>query len=309
MKYLFGPVNSRRLGISLGIDLVPHKTCSLNCVYCECGETTDLTDEIREYVPTAEVLAELDAYLKDEPKLDVLTFSGSGEPTLHSGLGEVIAFIKEKYPQYPVSVLTNGTLLWKEEVRQALLKADTVVPSLDAVTDAAFRKLLRPAPNLDPLKIVDGLVAFRKMYSGKIMLEVFLVPGINDTESELTLLREAALRIEPDLVQLNRLDRPGAVDWIETFPWEEFLRVKDFFYPLPVEIIGKPDPDRRVPASVHERLEMVSAILRRRPSTVEDLSLMLGLRIVEVQKLLYQLEEGGCLLQEEMERGTFYQLR
>ncbi len=309
MKYLFGPVNSRRLGISLGIDLVPHKTCSLDCVYCECGVTTNLTTELREYVPTVEVIDELDKYLKEGPRLDVLTFSGSGEPTLHSGLGEVARFLKERYPQYPLCVLTNGTLLYKKEVRDALMHVDTVVPSLDAVTPGAFKKMCRPAPGLDPEEIVKGLETFKKDYKGRILLEVFLVPGVNDTDEELALLRQAALRIKPDLVQLNRLDRPGTVDWVEPFPWDEFLRVKDFLFPLAVEVIGKPDPNRKVPASVKEQLDMIKSILRRRPSTVEDLAHMLGLRHVEVQKLMRQIENEGTLAREEMERGVFYHLK
>ena len=308
MKYLFGPVNSRRLGISLGIDLVPHKTCSLNCIYCECGATTFLTAELKEYVPVSEVIRELDEFLSQDPDLDVLTFSGSGEPTLHSRIGEIIGYIKKHYPRYPVCVLTNGTLLWKEEVRLALLKADTVVPSLDAVSVKAFKKLNRPAPGLDPAHIVEGLVAFRKEFAGKINLEIFLVPGINDTPEELALIKEAALRIAPDLVQLNRLDRPGAEKGVETFPYEEFLRVTDFLQPLNVEIIGKPDTSRAANATVHEQLQMVRAVLKRRPSTVEDLSLMLGLRPTEVHKLLRHLETEGSLIQREMERGTFYQI-
>ena len=148
MKYLFGPVNSRRLGISLGVDLVPHKTCSLNCVYCECGDTTTLTSAIAEYVPTGDVIAELDGYLSGSPRLDVVTFSGSGEPTLHAGIGKILRHLKERYPQYKVAVLTNGTLLHDPGVRKSIAMADIVVPSLDAVGPEAFARICRPAAGI-----------------------------------------------------------------------------------------------------------------------------------------------------------------
>jgi len=121
MKYLFGPVRSRRLGLSLGVDLLPFKTCSMNCVYCECGPTTSHTSEVREYFPTNDVVRELDAFLATGPDLDVVTFAGSGEPTLHAGLGDLIGFIKTKYPRYRAALLTNGSLFWRDDVRRAVL--------------------------------------------------------------------------------------------------------------------------------------------------------------------------------------------
>jgi len=148
-KHLFGPVPSRRLGISLGIDLVPYKTCTANCVYCECGKTTNLTIERKEYIPTDEILNELDVYLKQAPDLDYITFSGSGEPTLHSKIGEIINFLKKNYPQYKVAVLTNGTLLFHKELRDELKNADIIKPSLDAGSDEIFKKIKRPHENLN----------------------------------------------------------------------------------------------------------------------------------------------------------------
>lgn len=118
--YLFGPVPSRRLGISLGVDLVPHKTCSLDCIYCECGETTNLTIKRREYVPLDDVLEELEKYFQNHPDPDYITFSGSGEPCLHSRIGEVLHFIRNKKPGVAIAVLTNGTLFNQKDVRTAL---------------------------------------------------------------------------------------------------------------------------------------------------------------------------------------------
>lgn len=157
-KYIFGPVPSRRLGSSLGIDLIPYKTCSLNCVYCECGKTTDLTFERKEYVPTERVIEELDDYLKTEPELDYITFSGSGEPTLHNGIGEIIKFLKENYPQYQLALLTNSTLLNDEKLQDEIKKLDLIVPSLDAVSEDVFQKINRPVEGLSAQKIVQGLI-------------------------------------------------------------------------------------------------------------------------------------------------------
>lgn len=143
-KYLFGPVPSRRLGISLGVDLVLHKTCSLNCIYCECGRTTNLTVQRNEYVPTEIVLSELNHFLASNPKLDYITFSGSGEPTLHSGIGEIVNYLKNNFPSYKIALLTNGTLFNQSKIRQEVKSIDLILPSLDAVSDKVFQKINQP---------------------------------------------------------------------------------------------------------------------------------------------------------------------
>lgn len=176
-KYLFGPVPSRRLGMSLGIDLVPHKVCSLNCIYCECGSTTKLTIDRKEYVPYDIVIKELEHYFRNNTAPDYITFSGSGEPTLNSRIGDVIRFIKHNIPGIPIAILTNGTLLYQKQVRKELLEADVVLPSLDAASDLIFRKINRPFHKLNINKYIQGLVNFRNEYKGKIWLEVFIIPG------------------------------------------------------------------------------------------------------------------------------------
>jgi wyosine [tRNA(Phe)-imidazoG37] synthetase (radical SAM superfamily) len=309
MKYLFGPVNSRRLGISLGIDLLPHKTCSLDCLYCECGPTTAHTSVIDEYVPAEEVLAEIDDYLGRGPELDVVTFSGSGEPTMHRDIGRIIAHIKDRYPRYRVVVLTNGTLLWREEVRRALMRADIVVPSLDAVSPEVFSRMLRPAPGISAELLVQGLKSFGKEYQGMLDIEVFLIPGINDSQDELEKIKALCLEIGPDMVQLNRLDRPGAVEWVKSMPWERMVGIKEFLAPLPVEIIGRPDASWRGDALISEIGEAISATLRRRPSTAMDLSQTLGLPFDDVTAMLEKMLERGILHVERMERGDFYHIR
>lgn len=214
-KYCYGPIHSRRLGISLGVDVIPFKTCSLDCIYCECGATNSLTLERKEYFPTADIINALENILKEHPDLDYITFAGSGEPTLHSGLGKIINFIKEKYPQYKVAVLTNATLLNDPSVIKDLQKADLIVPSLDAVSQEAFEKINRPAPNITPETIISGIKNLKANFQGEVWLEIFIVPGINDHEEELSLFKNTLSELGIKKVQLNTLDRPGAVKWIK----------------------------------------------------------------------------------------------
>ncbi|MCF8045432.1 MAG: radical SAM protein [Desulfarculaceae bacterium] len=305
-KYLFGPVPSRRLGISLGVDLVYHKVCSLDCVYCECGRTTQLTGQRAEYVPVEEVKQELDRYFSSSPDPDYITFSGSGEPTLHSGIGTVIDFIRERKQEVSVAVLTNGTLLSLKEVRQELMNADLIIPSLDAADAEIFRKINRPCDSLDIRDYIEGIRAMKAEFSGKLWLEILILPGYNDTEEGLLKLKEAAGRIQPDKIQLNTLDRPGTRDSLTAAPPERLKEIAAFFEFDNMEIIaayqGK-DGEKDL------REDMADSILetvQRRPCTLEDLSNILGARPAEISKFLSDLENRGMITVLHQERGIFY---
>jgi len=306
--YLFGPVPSRRLGISLGIDLVPMKTCSLNCIYCECGSTTNLTLTRREYVPLAQAKTEFLHYLSNHPKPDYITFSGSGEPTLNSRIGEAIRFIQSHETGIPVAVLTNGTLLSDPQVRNELKPASVVMPSLDAATDKVFIKINRPHPRLPIERMLDGLIQFRKEFKGRIWLEIFIVPGINDTDSELAALKSAILNIRPDRVQLNTLDRPGPVSSIRSATPEELQRIIRFWGLDNISIIAKAQVRKKI---VSYRKDVEGAILEtiaRRPCTLEDLTNILGLHANEVNKYLDVLEADKKVSVNHLARGQFYQV-
>lgn len=306
--YLFGPVPSRRLGISLGIDLVPMKTCSLNCIYCECGSTTNLTLTRREYVPLAQAKTEFLHYLSNHPKPDYITFSGSGEPTLNSRIGEAIRFIQSHETGIPVAVLTNGTLLSDPQVRNELKPASVVMPSLDAATDKVFIKINRPHPRLPIERMLDGLIQFRKEFKGHIWLEIFIVPGINDTDSELAALKSAILNIRPDRVQLNTLDRPGPVSSIRSATPEELQRIIRFWGLDNISIIAKAQVRKKI---VSYRKDVEGAILEtiaRRPCTLEDLTNILGLHANEVNKYLDVLEADKKVSVNHLARGQFYQV-
>lgn len=308
-KHLFGPVPSRRLGMSLGIDLIPHKICTLNCIYCECGATTKLTHERKAYVPVDEVYSELKDFFKNNPDPDYLTFSGAGEPTLHSHIGEVIAFLKELRPSIRVAVLTNGTLFGDPEVREELMLADLVLPSLDAATDLAIRRINRPRRELKASGYIKGLMEFSREFRGEIWLEVLILPGYNDGEENLIALKEAIRKINPDRIQLNTLDRPGTVEGLLPARMSQLHEIASFFDFEKVEIIAPPEERNQVKSY---RTDVESAILEtivRRPCTLADLEQILGLHINEINKYLGVLEEAGKLESVKQERGVFYQVR
>jgi len=308
-KYLFGPVPSRRLGMSLGVDLVPSKVCSLDCVYCEAGRTTELTLERREYVPYDEVISELDHYFKNSPDPDYITFSGSGEPTLNSRLGDVIEFIKRKKPSIPVAVLTNGTLLHDEEVRRELAGAGLVLPSLDAAVKKAFIKINRPCPGLDLKEYIEGLIEFSKSFSGRVWLEVFILPGYNDGPEDLDKLNKIIMQIKPDSVQLNTLDRPGTLAGLKGAMHTDLMRIMDNIESDRVEIIASARERKHNPSYRTDTQQAILGTISRRPCTVEDLEKILGMHRAQINKYLDVLEADNKIEPVREHRGIFYQIK
>ena len=209
MKLVFGPVPSRRLGQSLGIDPVPLKTCNWNCIYCQLGRTIPLKNVRAEYFPREDILAEVEQALisHNQGEIDWVTFVGSGETTLYAGLGWLLRQVKS-LTDIPVAVITNGSLFYLPEVRCELSPADAVLPSLDAGNIKLYRKINRPPPELRFKRPVDGLVAFRKEYHGKLWVEVMLVRGLNDTEAALHEIATLLKSIQPDEVHILQPDRP-----------------------------------------------------------------------------------------------------
>jgi wyosine [tRNA(Phe)-imidazoG37] synthetase (radical SAM superfamily) len=308
-KYLFGPVPSRRLGISLGVDLVPHKVCSLNCLYCEVGTTTLLTTERKEYIPYNRITEELNHYFSHHPDPDYITFSGSGEPTLNLKTGKIIHYIKQNKPELPVAVLTNGTLLSDKKVRDELKLANVVLPSLDAATEKTFQTINRPASQIWLEQYIQGIIDFRNEFSGQLWLEVFIAPGYNDNTDDLDALKKAIQAINPDRIQLNTLDRPGTIANIKPATHEDLKKIIDYWKLKHVEIIAA-GPERRSIQSFNNEVE--SAILttiKRRPCTVDDLIKILGLHKNEINKYLDVLESDGKVESIRLKRGLFYQIQ
>lgn len=300
---VFGPVPSRRLGMSLGVDLVWPKTCTLDCIYCELGPTTDLTTERRVYRDEDQVLAEVAQRLQElENPPDYITLAGSGEPTLHLGLGRVIKSIKELSPA-KVAVLTNGTLAGLAEVRADLARADLVVPSLDAVTPAVFRRVNRPARGLDPAAMIEGLIQLNREHPVRLWLEVLLVAGVNDSEEEVGLIVEAAERIGPELVQLNTVVRPPSVKNAEAVPYHRLAEIAERFT-MNCEVIAP--PAARAGRDRGQLSAEVVEMTRRRPCTVEDVANMAGVELERAEALICELEEAGRLKAEHFGERVFY---
>ncbi|WP_300672126.1 radical SAM protein [Desulfoluna sp.] len=303
-SYLFGPVPSRRLGLSLGVDLVPSKTCSLDCVYCESGATTKLTVKRSSLVPKDAVMAEIDRYFDAHEPPDAVTFSGAGEPTLHADIGEIAAYIKARCPGVRLVLLTNGTLFDREDVRRDASRMDLVIADYDAADKSVFKALNRPHPSLDPEKMAEGLVAFRDEFDGELWLEVFIVPGVNDDKAEVARIAEVVKRIGPDRVQVNTLDRPGTEPWV-TPADEETLQSVTAALGFG-EVIGA---YRGRVASGESEMDVSLQILgmvKRRPCTIEDLEESLGMARVLVEDSLTALMAAGRIQEESQARGVFY---
>ena len=288
--YLYGPVLSRRLGFSLGVDLLPFKTCSMNCVYCQLGSQPKTTVRRKEFIPTEAILSQIRAALQGRQRIDAVTFSGSGEPTLHSGIRRIIRGIK-RMTGVPVVILTNSSGLINKKGRETLFEADIVVPSLDAATQPVFEKINRPHPSLTVEKIINGLVRFRREYKGRIWLEIMLVKGMNDGPSHLRKMKDAVARIQPDKVQLNTVVRPPAETSARPLSRPELERIKSHFGER-AEIIADFKTKGQSPAA-GDISEAILATASRRPVTASEISLALGKPLGMISKHLVRLIRKG----------------
>jgi wyosine [tRNA(Phe)-imidazoG37] synthetase (radical SAM superfamily) len=288
MKHVFGPVASRRLGRSLGIDVVPYKTCTFDCVYCQLGRTTCQTIEPRAWFPVEEILADVRRALDTGP--DYVTIGGSGEPTLFADIGALIASLKS-LTTTPVAVLTNGSLLWRADVREALQQADVVIPSLDAADEVAFQVVNRPHEALSAEQVWQGLVEFRRSYRGAYWLEVFLVDGPSSAEPRVSRIVERVSRLGADRVQLNTVTRPPAESWVAPVPPARLAEIAQAFAPPAEVIAARPTHPFSLPGQVTR--EMVLGLLQRRPCTLADIATGLAVHRHEVIKILDELVADG----------------
>ena len=300
-EYIFGPVPSRRLGRSLGVDLVPFKTCSYDCIYCQLGRTNNKTTQRKEWVPIDIVIEQLREKLNSKP--DYITLSGSGEPTLFSRLEELISRIKN-ITDVPVAVLTNGSLLWMPEVRIALKAADLVVPSLDAGSSQIFQYVNRPHSDITFSKMLDGLVKFRDEYSGKYWLEVFLIAGVTTPEAEINRLKTCIGSICPDKVQVNTVTRPPAESFAERVPEKQLKTLAAQLYKNAEVIADYSDVHKQQDFSA--RREDVLTLLQRRPCSVEDIASGLGIHRNEVVKYVEELSSEAKIEAKPQNQRLYY---
>lgn len=300
---VFGPVPSRRLGLSLGVDLVYPKTCPLDCIYCELGRTTMHTAQRGLFRDADEVLAQVEKRLGEmETPPDFVTLAGSGEPTLHLELGRVISELKRMSP-CRVAVLTNGVLMTDPQVRRDLTGADVVIPSLDAVDQKIFETINRPAPGLIISEIIEGLKAFAREYGGRLWLEILLASGINDAPEHLAALAATAQEIGPELVQLNTVIRPPAVPGVGALSLERLEEIAAGFG-LPCTVTA---PPRAASAGDRGDLErQVQEMTRRRPCTISDVAAMAGVQPERAERLLHELARQGKVRAEDFGGEIFY---
>ena len=227
-KRVFGPVLSKRLGNSLGIDVIPHKTCSYNCIYCQLGSEENTITDLKNYYSVDEIIYELKEALLNNKNIDYITFTGSGEPTLYKDLKKLIYEIKQ-ITDIPVCIITNGSLLYKQEMRSNLLLADLVIPSLDAGNEDTFKLIDNPNKEIDFDKMVEGLIEFKKVFKGEYWLEIFLLKDINDNEDELDDIIKIVNKIKPDRIQLITATRRVANEKAKALTDEELKKIKKYF--------------------------------------------------------------------------------
>jgi wyosine [tRNA(Phe)-imidazoG37] synthetase (radical SAM superfamily) len=302
-NYIFGPVPSRRLGLSLGVDVIPRKVCTLDCVYCEVGITDKRALRRREYFPAEAIVAEIESALSEKAGLDYISFSGSGEPTLNSKLGEIIRTVKQ-VTSIPVAVITNGTLFSLEDVRYDLLSADVVLPSLDAASQEVFEKIDRPHPQLQIQSIIEGLKEFRKEYKGKVWLEIMLVKGFNDHAEEINRLKEVLDDIQPDKIQLNTVIRPPSEAGVEPISQARLREIQAIFG-ANCEIIGTYEKHRMGEEKKSNPSEIL-ALLERRAMTLEGLGQAHGGSKESIIESLHTLKKAGLIVSFVHQREEYF---
>lgn len=305
MRYIFGPVPSRRLGFSLGIDLVPFKTCTLDCPYCQLGKTTRKTIKRQAYGSLADITFELSDALRQDQKIDYITIGGSGEPTLSTRLGGVISAIKGM-TAIPVAVLTNGTLLDRKRVQDELALADVVIPSLDAASEDVFARINRPHPRLSAARMIEGLKRFRKVFPGRLWLEIMLVKGFNDSPAELGRMKNVLASIAFDKVQLNTPVRPSPDGRVIPLTAAELARMKNLLGDRCEVIAGF---SGRQYVSEQAMQERVISLIGRHPLTLAQLSDALGVPREQLTTLISLLMDQGTIASREHGDGCYYQLK
>jgi len=300
---IFGPVPSRRLGRSLGIDVIPHKTCTFDCIYCECGKTTDKRCRREEFYPLRELLDELDNHLgKMSEKPDVITLSGAGEPTLYSRMGELIIESK-KLIDIPVAVITNSSLMDNKDVQEELMPADILLPSLDSALKESFQFINRPHPGCDLKKIIDGLHTVLSKFQGKVYLEVLFLEGINTDRKNLLALASVIETLDFDTIQLNTAVRPGTEKDAHPLDISKLEDIRQFFGPK-AEIIAAPKVQSGKTETDAEK--KILSLIQRRPCTVEDINRSLGIPVPGIVKIIYSLLDEDRIVKEEHGKDIFY---
>jgi wyosine [tRNA(Phe)-imidazoG37] synthetase (radical SAM superfamily) len=302
-QLLYGPVPSRRLGLSLGIDIVPSKVCTLDCIYCQVARTTNLTTQRKPYIPASLIIDQLTERLQEPLQADFITLAGSGEPTLNSELPQIITAIKQ-ITKIPVALLTNGTLFHLPNVRAECLNTDVVMPSLDAADDVTFSRINRTHPDISIKMLIDGLIAFRSEFKGKIWLEIFLIEGINTDPSQIEKLKNAVEKIEPEKIHLNTAVRPTVDPGVRKLSPERIRTIAAQFGPN-AEVIADFHNHHTHTISIPGPKDVLS-MLKRRPCTLKDISSGLSITKEQAQEHISRLKQKKLIRTQKKDSQTFF---
>ena len=286
MKYVYGPVPSRRLGLSLGISPIPKKTCNYSCIYCQLGRTDHMRNRRAMFFPVSEIIEEFEGVLESKTRFDVITIVGEGEPTLYEGLGDLIVEIKKRTDK-PVAVITNGALFYDLKVRQELYSADIVSPTLDAYDEASFKRINRPHGELSFDDLRDGLILFSKEYSGQLWVEIMLIQGINDDAQSLREYKRMLSSIRYDRLYINTPVRPPAEDGVHAIQTESMKRAVDALGGISIDLLES----EGFHSEISDHVEAILSIIRRHPMNQFEIEGFLTSRgCEEIDQLLLQLK-------------------
>ena len=307
MKYVYGPVPSRRLGKSLGISPIPDKTCNYTCVYCQLGRTTHFTNSRQLFYPVEEILEEVKVALEQERDIDFITIVGEGEPLLYKGLGSLIAHIKQ-LTSTPIAIITNGALLSEEEVRKDILQADVVLPTLDAYSEKQFRKINRPHKEIKLAMVIEGLKEFQKIFQNQIWLEVMLVKDLNDDITSIKEIKKIIDQINVDRVYINVPIRPPAESWVEIPPSNRLIIAQEIleaesiahFEDLLIESVDRESSPN----------EQILNILKRHPLRNEQIyTLFPSMKEEEIDSILSEMKNNNLIETVEYNNRIFWERR
>jgi len=304
MKCIYGPVPSRRLGISLGVSPIPKKTCNYSCIYCQLGRTDHMTNTRKMFFPVEDILAEFDEFLESKVKFDVVTIVGEGEPTLYLGIGELIREIQKRTDK-PVAVITNGALFYDPDLRRELYDADIVLPTLDAYDEASFRKISRPHGTITFDMVNEGLKEFSKEYEGQLWIELMLMEGINDDDESLKKYSEALKKLRYDKLYINTPVRPPAESYVKALSHEKMNHVVDVFGGISIDLLES----EGFQSEIEDDYEAILSIIKRHPMNQFEIEGFLASRGSNIAEVLDRLEKDSKVASISYKGYVTYRLK
>lgn len=305
MKYVYGPVPSRRLGLSLGISPIPKKTCNYSCIYCQLGRTNSMINKRTMFFPVKDIIDEFEQMENREIEYDVITIVGEGEPTLYLGLGELISNIKKR-TEKPVAVITNGSLFYDSNVRKELYLADIVLPTFDACKETSLKQINRPHGSIEFIKVKEGLLEFCKNYKGQIWLELMLVKGINDSLENLKEYKEALKELKYDRLYINTPVRPPAEDFVKPIDSETMKKATQILGGISIDLLES----EGFHSEIKDDYGAILSIIKRHPMNQHEIEGFLKLRkCLNIKDILDKLNKDDNVVAIKYKGYATYRLK